>query len=274
MKRGKKLFIKFFILVLLAGTVFTFGWMNLFVNAEGFAVMVSKTSGVNDRVISRSSFTWKWQHLIPTNVTLVSFNSASESFSNKIEGTLPSGALYASHIGGNPDFNYKATVNISLSATEEKVLSLYKDGVISDSQNLSSWLSSKALELSQAAAASFFDENYEHRLFEKTVFENDDISTLIDKTKFYGLDIKMIKIEGIKLPDFNLYNQAKSSYTNYLAELEKQLKNRAENRADEILEDDRIISRLERFALVVQKYPEFGTIVKSQEFSKIIDALR
>ncbi len=73
----KKAIIKFFIwlIVLLAisGTVFFFGWLQFSVPAGSYGVMLSKSGGYYNEVITPGEFSWRWERLVPTNSEILIF---------------------------------------------------------------------------------------------------------------------------------------------------------------------------------------------------------
>lgn len=273
MKKSTKFLFKIIILLAAAGTVFTAGWMNLFVAADEYAVMISKTSGINDEVISSDSFCWKWQHVIPTNVTLVSFKSENKTFRNTISGSLPSAQIFSTHLGNGADFSYRADIDLTLSIKPQAVLELYRKGSVTSSESLNEYLKAKATLASEKLSSTYFDEKAVHTMFEASVLEDKELSRILSGAEFSDLNFVRAQFKNVRIPDYEMYLKAKDSYDTYIASLTQELKSKSSLRAEEILDDDRIISRLERFAQLTQKYPEFSDIVKSQEFSQIIDAL-
>ena len=274
MKKSTKTLIKFLFIIAFGTAVFVCGWMNIFVPADGFAVMISKTSGVDPEVISRDSFCWKWQHLIPTNVKTVIFPEKQYTFREEVKGELPSAKLYASHLETLADFSYSASAEIRMGITKEKVLSLYREGAVTDSASLEKYLKDKALLATQTVSPVFFAGEEAEKLFRETVLEGEKLPDVLKAKDFEGITFSGITFTKAIIPDLELYKKARLSYDAYIEKLTGELKTKASKRADEILEDDRIINRLERFAVITQKYPEFSGIVKSQDFTQIIDALR
>jgi hypothetical protein len=70
----KAFLITLIILVVLAGAAFYFGWLQILLPAENYAVIFTKTGGYDETVVRPGEFSWRWQRLIPTNMTVYTFD--------------------------------------------------------------------------------------------------------------------------------------------------------------------------------------------------------
>ena len=92
----KKFLACVFILAVFTGAVFYVGWTQFRVKPDTIGIVVSKTSGVDEKPVLNGEFAWHWQFLLPTNATLKTFHIKPYSTQKTISGTLPSGEAYAS----------------------------------------------------------------------------------------------------------------------------------------------------------------------------------
>jgi hypothetical protein len=125
-----------FFLLILGGAGFFFGWAQLPVPPGSYGVVRSKTHGTDPRIIREGEFRWIWYKLIPTNVTALIFTPRTVNRSIQIEGTLPSGAIYADFAGLDADFSYEITGSLSFRVKAEALPDLVLRGDIADQEDL------------------------------------------------------------------------------------------------------------------------------------------
>lgn len=87
--------------------------------------MQSKTGGIYSKPIVPGSFEWRWERLLPTNVTLTAFSTEPVNSVLTVSGTLPGGETYSSLLEGNPSFSYSMTLQITASVAPEDILELF-----------------------------------------------------------------------------------------------------------------------------------------------------
>jgi hypothetical protein len=56
----KKFIFLFIILLIAGGCAFFFGWIQILIPAETYAVAFTKTGGFDDEVIEPGKFVWRW----------------------------------------------------------------------------------------------------------------------------------------------------------------------------------------------------------------------
>ena len=96
--------ISIIVLLGVAGTMFVAGWIQILLPAATYAVLFSKTGGYDARVIAPGTFAWRWERVIPRNVTLYYFAVQPVTVAIPIRGQLPSADTVASVLPGNVDF--------------------------------------------------------------------------------------------------------------------------------------------------------------------------
>jgi len=257
----KKFVISFIILLLLGGTAFFFGWMNIWVPADAYAVMVSKTSGYDEDLIGpESPFIWRWQHLLPTNVTLHVFHIEDHTADLSSSGTLPSGELFAKAAPFTPDFNYSINFTVTFRLRPRALIALVRDENLTE-ETLPEYYTEKQEEISRAVLEEILGLSGKEEvtlLGNPFALETELIKKLRDR--FSAIEITRISPAGkINIPDPEVYFQARR---NYLALLEEQrtLEIQRLRRSQELFERDdiafeRSIVQLERYGKLLEKYP-------------------
>ena len=82
------------ILIAFGGFVFFIGWTQFKIEPSNVGILVSKTSGINNKPVYPGTFSWHWEFLIPTNAQLKMFTQEPYIISKNVKGTLPNGEIY------------------------------------------------------------------------------------------------------------------------------------------------------------------------------------
>ena len=122
----KRFFANIIVLAVFAAAVFFIGWVQFFVKPRHCAVMQSKTGGIYSKPIVPGSFEWRWERLLPTNVTLTAFSTEPVNSVQTVSGTLPGGETYSSLLEGNPSFSYSMTLQITASVAPKTFLNFFR----------------------------------------------------------------------------------------------------------------------------------------------------
>ncbi|MBE6353937.1 hypothetical protein [Treponema sp.] len=272
--KSKRRFLSLFIFVAAAAAVFAFGWLQLFIEADSCGIMVSKTSGTYGKIIKTGEFTWRWEHLIPKNTKIIEFDSCGKTFSVTSSGTLASADVYSSQVPENPDFSYQITYLISLNTSEEEILNLYNRKIINSQEELNAFLEQKAQSLADRITSAILSEGL---LLgdEINILNEEKLLSLKESAPedFKNISINSIKIASSRIPDVELYRKLKDSYFTFVSELDGILKLKAQEHAQDILDDSRILDRLEKFAGLMEKYPSLAEISKSSDISQVMKVL-
>jgi hypothetical protein len=195
------------ILVILAGVVFYFGWVQIHLPPEHYAVVFTKTGGYDKEVIRPGEFSWRWERLIPTNMTLYKFDLHPRSKKISFQATLPSADLYSSTLPENPDFSYSGEIDVTFTiapeslpalVAEEKLLPDQLEDFYSDQAQS---LSNDVLEILKNTDVVPSDTPELNRRLER------ELSAAVP-----DLEISALNVEVKHLPDMELYELARSSY--------------------------------------------------------------
>ena len=92
--RGLRFFLTLLILLGACGTAFWFGLLSIDLEEGEYGVVYTKLKGYEDQAIKSGDFIWRWEALIPTNLTLHTFTLEPRVVALKSSGTLPSGDYY------------------------------------------------------------------------------------------------------------------------------------------------------------------------------------
>jgi hypothetical protein len=195
------------VLVILAGAVFYFGWVQIHLPAEHYAVVFTKTNGYDQDVIRPGEFSWRWKRLIPTNMTLYIFDLRPRSRVISFEGSLPSADLYSSVLPENPDFSYRGEIDVTFTIAPESLPALVSEEKLLPDQ-LDSFYDAKAQALSDSAL----------KLLQGSEVDPTDTQELIRRVQrdaaasVPDLEISNLNMRVTHIPDSDLYELARSSY--------------------------------------------------------------
>ena len=270
----KRFFANVVVLLVFAAVVFFAGWVQFAVKPASCVLMESKTGGLYAKPIVAGTFTWRWERLLPTNVTLTKFTLVPQKQSVCTSGVLPGGELYASLLpsrGADADamdaFSWSVTADVVLSFSAEAVHALYSQGKIASDEDL---------EACGAAAACLFASLLAEHLLEtgravqSATLSQQEIRTIAQRQadEFEGISLLSVQVTSSSVPDIDLYERLKADYLSYL-----------ERPGDKVASQDAserpesAIGRLERLGELLSKYPQLEQLFKSEEGFKILQSL-
>ena len=204
----KKFLACLLILAVFTGAIFYIGWTQFRVKADTIGVVVSKTSGVDDKPVLNGQFAWHWQFLLPSNATLKTFQIKPVNVTKTVSGCLPSGEAYASIYNAQGLFDYSFTFDIQLTLSPEAIVELMKENKISDNEDLPVYLEGAASTLAQHAASYILNRAENNSAFRVESLRREEILRGIQIYKdFPELDVTIFSIENSKLPDYNMYKK-------------------------------------------------------------------
>ncbi len=275
MKKIKKIFIDFIIILIAAVAVFFIGWIQFYVKPGNCGVMVSKTGGLYEKPVVSGSFVWRWERLLPTNVDLRIFSLTPYKSTQVISGELPSSELYSSYLAVKQDFSYRIQLRVSLCSSPEKLVQIVKQNDIHTQEDLNAFYELKAKSVLQNVVKIYMQGDSDFTAYE-SVLSSEQVKKIIS---YSSGDLDLVDITGIevlssKIPDIALYETARKTYEEYQKKVSDILSSKALEQANRILEEDRSLRQLERFAELMQKYPQLEELSKNGDISSIITALK
>lgn len=213
----KKMLISLSILIIIGSVVFFFGWVSFFIPAGQYGVMLSKTGGTHKKTMYPGDFNWHWEHLIPTNSTILPFDLSPHEITTTAKGILPSGELYQKMFEGKPDFSWEITAHINGRVNPEALPFLSENLSITNQEDLNQWtentLKNKAILTSQDLISECISDisKYETFISNPASITTEIINTIMHEENSQ-LIITSVLIEKITIPDFSLYLTAKETY--------------------------------------------------------------
>ena len=196
------------ILAVFTGAVFYTGWTQFRVKPDTIGIVVSKTSGVDEKPVQNGEFSWHWQFLLPTNAILKSFHIKPVDVQKTISGCLPSGEAYASIYNAQGLFDYSFTFDIQLTVSPEAVVELMQLNKITDDSDLQTYLEGAAGTLAQHAAAYILKRAENNSAFRTESLRREELLRGIQIYKdFPEIDVSVFSINSSKLPDYNMYKK-------------------------------------------------------------------
>ena len=270
-KKNTGAIFSFILLFLAGGTVFYFGWVQFELPENTYAVLFSKTSGYDDKVLEPGRFNWKWERLLPTNSKLIKIFLERRSVVLNYEGALPSGELYSSIIPQKPDFSYKMTFNISYKLDKDSLPELLEQGIIYDSdiQLLYRTIEAEFIKIIKDSSSDFYNENLGISSNAYLDLENIIMEKL--KQRYYYIDIRSLSVQYIHFPDLQLYDKTREIF-NIILENRKETEIASEKWAIESKVNlDTKIEILSRYGELLSKYPILVDYFALDPESQVLD---
>jgi hypothetical protein len=250
----RKFFVSLVILIIAGGTVFYFGWIQLQLPADTYGVIFTKTNGFEHTVIKPGTFVWRWQRLLPTNLTLYTYKLTPQQAEVSSEGTLPSAALYSQFLDGKPDFSYKITISLSYALNPDALPKLMIDDNLTP-KTLDSWYSSFSKQCIAKAQDFLTARPGSHDIATGgfAALQNGLRKEL--QRSFPEVRFTAITPDTIQLPDIALYRKAKQQYLSIVdAEQQARLQAAVTKTNLDQLASQRI-DMLRRFGELFNQYP-------------------
>jgi hypothetical protein len=223
----KAFLITLIVLVVLGGVAFYFGWIQIHLPANTYAVIFTKTSGFDNHVIRPGTFVWRWERLIPSNLTLYRFNLEPYQSEQSVQWALPSADLYSAVLPNSPSFTLKARVLSTFELRPESLPALVeKQGLRPD--KLDSFYQQQAQEL-----ASLVLKDVQGLPPERLVDPALAPGLLQELSgQLPDLALRSLRLQDLQLPDLTLYALAQQSYRS-LVEARDRARNEAQSRLAE-----------------------------------------
>ncbi|MDR3162218.1 MAG: hypothetical protein LBU28_11485 [Spirochaetaceae bacterium] len=251
----KKFIVVLLIAVILGGTAFFFGWVQLTVPPGSYGVMRSKTHGLDPEPIREGRFRWVWYKLIPTNVLISVYSLKTIDVPIRFETSLPSAEIYASLSGLAADFSYKIDGVISFTLRADSLPSLISAHHITDEAGLREYEDRLAEDIRtfvvQRIRDYAADEDKIEELLGLTPSRlQDDIAK-----SFPAIENLSCSIHAAHLPDIALYHSTQALYKDYLDRQRELLQPEVTALADRHLSSLLRLDELAKYGELLTKYP-------------------
>lgn len=237
------------ILVVVAGVVAAVGWLPLRLKPGCYAVLVTKTGGVEERVVASGTWSWTAAALLPTNVRLLRFSPVVIDRVVEAEGALPSAAAYSAFMAGQPDFSYAVRARLSATVRPEALPGLYERWGVDSDEALVAWLESE-LDLAASELRSALSRaGAEGRIDEEALAM--DVAA-----RHEGLDLRGLRILSARLPDPRLYEEARRFYSAYVDRYREAVEPALAEASATAAADQVRVDSLRRYGELLRTYPE------------------
>ncbi len=252
------------VLLGIAGTIFVAGWIQILLPPATYAVLFSKTGGFDPRVIAPGTFAWRWERVIPGNVTLFLFDVQPASITTRISGELPSADAVASVLPGDVDFRYQATITVTFSVRPEALPQLVEmEGMLPES--LPEWTRAQAETIADAAVELMQRDSRTTGLPDLAL-DTAEIALLNDR--FRDVEVRAVRLDDVRPPDLELYQQARHSY---MALLDARYEARRLAASNLAAQRERDVAALEARRDALEVLREYGVVL--QQYPVLIQFL-
>jgi len=262
----KKFLITLFVLLALGCTVFFIGWPHLKVPPGAYGVIISKTHGVDLKPVKSGEFRWLWYKLIPTNVKIPFFNLDYKDFTVNLNSELPSGSSYAAFAGLGADFSWKIKASVSFRIDPEKLTGLAARKNITDQNALNDYEQEIANGIELIILRTLTSAETDSERLEKILAGSiDDQMNQEIAGMFQEICDFSFTIQSAHFPDFVLYRQVRLLYEEFLAKEREYVSAALSSTAEKHIESQFRFNELERYGVLLTKYPvllEYITLEK------------
>jgi hypothetical protein len=246
----KKVLATLIVLLVLGGVVFYFGWVQFRLPADACAVIFTRTGGFDTRVTMPGTFSWRWERLLPGNLTVYRYSLAPHRARVEVRQTLPSAELYSAVLPDKPDFSIRAVADLEFALRPESLPgllreeSLYPEGIPEYYRHEADALGAALVELAAGAA--------QPPIGGEPAFRSELAK------RFPHLDIRRLELRELQQPDSGLYELARQSYRSLVAS-----RDRAREAAESALAGERAREALarERESASLQSLAAYGELL-------------
>jgi len=248
------------VLLVLAAAAFGFGWVQILIPPGTYAVAATKTGGFDDEVIPSGVFVWRWERLIPTNMTLYKFDLGTYRSELSFSGALPSAELYAAVLPQSPDFTFQGKASVELRLRPESLPALVREGRLAP-EGLAAFYEEAGREVARAVAERLGDPLGAHDA-QQTASALDARLLAEIGARFPHLELLSLSMHSVRVPDRALYELARRSYGE-LVSARDQARNAAaaQQGVDQVDEDNRkrreeaTLASLREYGKLLNEYP-------------------
>ncbi|MFW6312447.1 MAG: hypothetical protein ACOC2N_01000 [Spirochaetota bacterium] len=253
----KRLLYLLVFLVILGGVVFFFGWIQIQIPADGYGVIFTRTHGWEAEVVHPGTFAWRWQRLIPTNLTLHVFEPGLHRTQVRLEGSLPSARGIDAILEESGGFDYSVRMTGQTRIRPERLPELARERELrpGDVEEFHDSLDDQIHEIATQAVLSLIESQPERISPGSAYTEITERvrGRLADELDY--LEVVALTIEEITLPDMEFYLTARDLAADVLEARAQALARAAEELAETEVQSDRGLSLLERYGEILDRYP-------------------
>ena len=189
---------------------FFFGWVELALPAGTHGIAFTKSGGWDKSPIVPGGVTWRWERLIPTNMTLYKFDLTPHVIARDFSGMLRSADHYASEIDVDPShFSYDLRLICQLRLRAEHLPQLVAESDLRPDK-LSAWYQQAAKSAVDAAIDALLSGEVSTEFaFPKSLREQVRRWITVNHPE---IDVVELNLIPHSIPDPDLYLQAKEAF--------------------------------------------------------------
>ena len=248
-----------------AGAIFVAGWIQILLPHATYGVLFSKTGGLDPRVMAPGTFVWRWERVIPNNVTLFLFEVQPHSIATQLSGELPSAEAVASVLPGGADFHYQTTVTVTFAVDPDALPQLVAgEGLTPD--RLEDWTRAQGAAVGRAALELLQRRTQAAALLDLAALEAEILGLLA--AEFPRVQVLAVRFTDLRLPDIEIYERGRRAY---LALMAAQQEARRAAVIDLAHERERGLAAQETRRAALQVLREYGIVL--QEYPILIQFL-
>lgn len=251
-----------------AGAIFVAGWIQILLPPATYGVLFSKTGGFDPRVMAPGVFVWRWERVIPNNVTLFLFEVQPHSIETRLSGELPAAEAVASMLpgaAGGADFRYQATVSVTFAVRPEALPALVSGEGLTP-EDLNRWTGMKGTAMGRAALELLQRRAQATALTDLAALEAEILDPLA--AGFPELQVLGVRFSDLHLPDIEIYERGRRAY---LELMDAQYEARRAAVVDLAHERERGLAAQEARRAALQVLREYGMVL--QEYPVLIQFL-
>ena len=251
-----------------AGAIFVAGWIQILLPPATYGVLFSKTGGFDPRVMVPGVFVWRWERVIPNNVTLFLFEVQPQTIETPLSGELPSAEAVAGMLpgaAGAADFRYQATVSVTFAVRPDALPALVADEGLTP-EELNHWTEMKGAVVGRAALELLQRRAQATALADLATLEAEILDLLA--ARFPELQILDVRFIDLYLPDIEIYERGRQAY---LELMDAQYEARRAAVIDLARERERGLAAQETRRAALQVLREYGMVL--QEYPVLIQFL-
>ncbi len=259
--RGLRFFLTLIILLAAGGFVFYRGWIQWEIPEGHSAAVFTKTGGWDSRTYRAGEFSWRWERIFPTNMTLYLLPDSRRILNFTHRGTLPSGKVYAQAVSRIEDFSYAYELSLVYRIQGDKIPGLLSRGELETPEAQDKgWPASSVVPVETASWYERYDQLIQAETAQLKPPEEGSppIGEQLRKKleeRFPALHFESITLLNRTVPDYDLYQEAKEITLKGLRSRENRLFAAETQRRLEEQEREERIDILRRYGEVFSEYP-------------------
>lgn len=254
------------------GYIFYMGWKVQFQIPEGQAALLhSRITGYETELVRPGDFLWRWQGIIPTDLTVHLIPSDYRIVSLESSGKLPSGEIYLAHAGLEGDFDYHLTMDVQYRVKEGHYLDQVEKGLLTPDNLDNFFIRTDSQIMDYAVQFLQNPDNLSDNMQQIPGLINLQEEHFVQAFPF--LDFASIQIRFSQIPDMELYSALRQDYLHFLHEKNNQLTALTVTQMGRDMQVEEKMEILREYGELITEYPlllEFFSMengVNWQEFS-------